>query len=85
MASIKTAISVQEELFERAEKIADEMKISRSRLFNLALERFVLGYQNRKILEQINEAYSEHPDSDEQDRRRKMLRIQKNLIESEWT
>jgi len=85
MASIKTAISVQEEIFERAEKIADEMKISRSRLFNLALERFVLDYQNRKILEQINEAYSEYPDSDEQDRRRKMLRIQKNLIESEWT
>ena len=84
MTSVKTAISVQEALFEQAEKIAKEMKISRSRLFNLALEDFVLRYRNRELLEQINEAYADLPDPQEQERRLKMLRIQKHLVDSEW-
>ena len=84
MTSVKIAISVQEALFEQAEKIANEMKISRSRLFNLALEDFVLRYRNRELLEQINEAYADLPDPQEQERRLKMLRIQKHLVDSEW-
>ena len=84
MTSVKTAISVQEALFEQAEKIANEMKISRSRLFNLALEDFVLRYRNRKLLKQINEAYTDLPDPEERERRLKMLRIQKRLMDSEW-
>lgn len=84
MTSVKTAISVQEALFEQAEKIAKEMKISRSRLFNLALEDFVLRYRNRELLKQINEAYENLPDPEEQERRLKMLRIQKRLVDSKW-
>ena len=84
MTSVKTAISVQEALFEQAEKIAKEMKISRSRLFNLALDDFVLRYRNRELLKQINEAYADLPDPEEQERRLKMLRIQKRLMDSEW-
>ena len=84
MTSVKTAISVQEALFEQAEIIANEMKISRSRLFNLALEDFVLRYRNRELLKQINEAYTDLPDPEERDRRLKMLRIQKRLMDSEW-
>ena len=84
MTSVKTAISLQEALFEQAEIIAKEMKISRSRLFNLALEDFVLRYRNRELLKQINEAYTDLPDSEERDRRLKMLRIQKRLMDSEW-
>ena len=82
MTSVKTAISVQEALFEQAEVIASEMKISRSRLFNLALEDFVLRYRNRELLKQINEAYADLPDPEEQERRLKMLRIQKRLMDS---
>jgi len=84
VTSVKTAISVQEALFEQAEKIAKEMKISRSRLFNLALEDFVLRYRNRELLKQINEAYENLPDPEEQERRLKMLRIQKRLVDSKW-
>ena len=84
MTSVKTAISVQEALFEQAEKIAKEMKISRSRLFNLALEDFVLRYRNRELLKQINEAYADLPDPEEQERRLKMLRIQKRLVDRKW-
>ncbi len=41
MASIKTAISLPESLFEQAEAIAREMKISRSAVVAIALEEFI--------------------------------------------
>ena len=69
MANVKTAISVSDKLFEQADEIASEMNVSRSRLFSLALEEFVLRYQNRKLLKQINEAYSDSDDIEEQERR----------------
>lgn len=84
MTNVKTAISVQEALFEQAEKIAQEMNISRSHLFTLALDDFIQRYNNRRILEQINEAYSGGPDPEDEIRSLKMRRIQKSLVEGEW-
>ena len=38
MASIKTAISLQQSLFEQVDTLARELQVSRSRLFALAIE-----------------------------------------------
>jgi metal-responsive CopG/Arc/MetJ family transcriptional regulator len=84
MSNVKTAISLQEELFDQAEQIAREMNISRSRLFALALEEFITRQRNRQILEQINAAYSDGLDEGEQLRLKKRLQIQKRLVEGEW-
>ena len=62
MATVKTAISLQEYLFEQAEAIAAEMKISRSRLIAIALEEFIRRHQNRILLEKINAAYGDISD-----------------------
>ncbi|NEN89049.1 MULTISPECIES: hypothetical protein [unclassified Okeania] len=59
MATVKTAISLQEYLFEQAEALAAEMKISRSRLIAIALEEFIRRHQNRLLLEKINAAYED--------------------------
>ncbi|GGA21237.1 hypothetical protein [Okeania sp. KiyG1] len=59
MATVKTAISLQEYLFEQAETLAAEMKISRSRLIAIALEEFIRRHQNRLLLEKINAAYED--------------------------
>ncbi|MGB3513263.1 MAG: hypothetical protein WBA93_29430 [Microcoleaceae cyanobacterium] len=59
MATVKTAISLQESLFEQAEVLAAEMKISRSRLIAIALEEFIGRHQNRLLLEKINAAYED--------------------------
>lgn len=66
MNSIKTAISIKEPLFQRADNLARELNISRSRLFALALEEFLKRYENQKLLESINAAYSEPPSEEEQ-------------------
>ncbi|MEB3340290.1 hypothetical protein [Okeania sp.] len=64
MATVKTAISLQEYLFEQAEAIAAEMKISRSRLIAIALEEFIRRHQNRILLEKINAAYGDISDTE---------------------
>jgi len=84
MPSVKTAISVQQPLFERAEAIARDMQISRSHLFALALEDFIRRYENQQLLDRINAAYEEAPDSSEQALLRNMRRRYKQIVEGEW-
>lgn len=51
MATVKTAISIQESLFEEAEALAREMNTSRSHIFVLALEEFIRRHKARRIRE----------------------------------
>ena len=50
--SVKTAISLQRQLFLQVDRIAREQKLPRSRVFVLALEAYVAHYQNQLLLEQ---------------------------------
>ena len=85
MANIKTAISLQKALFEQVEDLAHEMKVSRSRLFVLALENFIREYQDRQLFDKINKAYeSAPPDETEQNRLQQIRRQHKRTVEGEW-
>jgi metal-responsive CopG/Arc/MetJ family transcriptional regulator len=84
MQNVKTAISIQKSLFEQAEKVARKMKVSRSRLFALALEDYIHREQNRELLTQINAAYADEPDSTEQTLRRKARRTHRRIVRGEW-
>ena len=84
MANIKTAISLQKSLFEQVDTLAREMKVSRSRLFVLALEDYLRRYQNLQLLEKINLAYHDAPDATEQKRLRKMRRQHRKVVEGTW-
>jgi metal-responsive CopG/Arc/MetJ family transcriptional regulator len=84
MANVKTAISIEKSLFEQAESIAREMKVSRSSLFALALKDFIRRRQNEELLRRIDEAYKEAPDADEQEHLRKMSREHRKVVEGEW-
>jgi len=84
MANIKTAISLQKSLFEKVENLAHEMKVSRSRLFVLALEEYIHRHQNRRLLEKINQAYQGESEAGEQKRVRQMKRLHRAVVENEW-
>lgn len=84
MGTIKTAISLQQSLFDQAEDLAHQMKISRSRLFVLALEEFIRRQQNRELLTQINAAYDDEPDPTEVALRRHLRATHRRLLENEW-
>lgn len=85
MTNIKTAISLPESLFARVEKLAHEMKVSRSRVFVLALESFVRDYQDRSLFDKINESYQKEPQTEVEQLRLKQIRRQhRRVVEGEW-
>ncbi len=84
MTNVKTAISLQKSLFEQAEALASEMKISRSRLFALALQDFISRSQNQELLEQINTAYEDIPDPGELVLQRRMRHQHRRIVQDEW-
>lgn len=84
MANVKTAISMQQSLFEQAEALAREMHISRSRLFTLAVEDFIHRYENQQLLEHINASYADTPTPDEHALLCRMRRQHRQMVEGEW-
>ena len=82
--TIKTAISIQKTLFEQAESLAQQLNMSRSHLFGLAIETFVKNHQNQILLDEINQAYSDQPDPNETILLSKMRKPHRKLVESEW-
>jgi metal-responsive CopG/Arc/MetJ family transcriptional regulator len=81
MTNIKTAVSLQNHLFDQADEIAKEMKVSRSTVFALALEDYIQRYRNRQLLEQINRAYTDSPDLEEVERLVRMQRKQRQILQ----
>ena len=61
---MKTAVSLPEELFEDAEKMAKSMGIPRSQLFAKALEEFVSKHKKEGITDKYDEVYSRVPYGD---------------------
>ena len=84
MQAIKTAISIEKNLFDQAEIIARTMKVSRSKLFVIALQDFIEHQKNKEMLEQINAAYDDEPDASEQALRKKLRRQHRRIVEGEW-
>jgi metal-responsive CopG/Arc/MetJ family transcriptional regulator len=84
MENVKTAISVRKTLFDQAEDLARKLKMSRSRLFALALEDYIRRQQNQDLLAQINAAYADERDTTEQMLRRKARRTHRRIVEGEW-
>ena len=64
-ASVKTAISMKEELFKEVDKLAGELHVSRSKLFVMAVQDYIKKNESKKLLSQINDAFSDHPDAEE--------------------
>jgi len=56
---MKTAISISDDLFVKAEKYAKRKKISRSSLYSKAIDEYLKKEESRKITEQINKVCKE--------------------------
>ena len=83
MTQVKTAISVPKNLFQETDQVAHEMNLPRSQVITLALEEYIRRYQNKKLLEQINEAYSVPMTPDEKESLEIIRSQQKRLLRSE--
>lgn len=84
MATIKTAISLQDSLFEQVEDLAKHLNVSRSQLVALALEEFVQRQHNRQLLDAINQAYDDMPEKDDVARTPAQRHHHRRLVDGEW-
>jgi metal-responsive CopG/Arc/MetJ family transcriptional regulator len=84
MHAIKTAISIEKNLFDQAELTARSMKVSRSKLVAIALQTFIEKRKNKELLEQINDAYSDEPDAEEVTLRQKSRQQHRRILEETW-
>jgi len=84
MATVKTAISLPEPLFQRAEAVAHDLQISRSQLVATAVAEFVKQYERKALVEAINQAFEdEPPTAEEKELLRGIQRTQRKLLETE--
>jgi len=84
MSHVKTAVSLDEDLFDRLEAAAEEMRLSRSRLVGLAVEEFLERRRSDALLAQIDLAYEGEPDPAEVALLRRMALQHRQVVEGEW-
>ncbi|OGL44221.1 MAG: hypothetical protein A2161_03180 [Candidatus Schekmanbacteria bacterium RBG_13_48_7] len=85
MSNIKTAISLDEDLFRQINNLAGRMNIPRSRVFAIAVWEFIEREQNKQLLSQINSVYQDSPDEEELKLSAAMkAKHRKNIGEESW-
>ena len=84
MPSRKTAISIDEELFSKADSLARDLGVSRSRLYAKALDSFMRQRDNLQLLAEIDEAYSTPETPAERKKRALTKSYTRKLSEGEW-
>ena len=81
---MKTAISIDDELLQEADETARLMKLSRSRLFALAVGEFLERQRREEMLLRLNEVYANGVDPAE---KRLVARIKNKLrpaVKERW-
>lgn len=78
---MKTAISIPDEIFEDAERLADQLRTSRSRLYSQALREFVARHSPDTITESMNRVVAEVGAEPDDFRRAAARRV---LAKVEW-
>ena len=84
MAVVKTAISIDESLFDKISKLSDEIKLSRSQIFSQAVRYFIDRKNNLELVRKINQTYSDVLDEDEIKLLEKSKIKFKEILEEEW-
>ena len=78
---MKTAVSIPDEIFKEAERLAKRIKKSRSRLFNEALSEYIARRTPEKITRAMDAAVTQIATDDAEFARPESRRVLKN---TEW-
>ena len=57
MSYMKTAISIDQDLYRKAERLSTKLNVSRSQLFAQALEYLIEKSETLEIIQKLNEVY----------------------------
>ncbi|HEX4960544.1 MAG TPA: hypothetical protein VF173_06875 [Thermoanaerobaculia bacterium] len=78
---MKTAVSIPDDVFEEAERLAAELQTSRSQLYSRALQEFVARHAPNRLTEAMNRVIDEVGVEVDEFTRRASLRVLKQV---EW-
>jgi predicted transcriptional regulator len=84
MAEIKTAISLQESLVDRMDRLARELNLSRNQVFSQAVDEFLRRYESQSLLDAINRACDASPEGEDAVERRALREKQRRMVQGEW-
>lgn len=65
LPNVKTTISINEDLYERADALARELEVTRSGLYAIAVRELILRHESKSMLEKLNDAYRDSDPEDE--------------------
>jgi metal-responsive CopG/Arc/MetJ family transcriptional regulator len=71
-------------LFEKINKLSDEIKLSRSQIFSQAVKYFIDRKTNLELVRRINRAYSDIIDEGEVELLERSKQKYAEIIEEEW-
>ena len=83
MPGVKTAISLDEELLLKVNSLADNLHVSRSKVFTMAVQDYLKKQENQSLLAQLNEAYEDFPNEEESGVLKSMRVKHNKIIEQE--
>ncbi len=82
--TVKTAISMDDVLFQKAEALASALSLTRSGFVALAVQEFIERYENQRMLETLNDVYADAPDQSETDLLQQQRAKQRERVEGQW-
>jgi metal-responsive CopG/Arc/MetJ family transcriptional regulator len=83
MASVRTALVLQDTLVNRVDRVARRLRLSRSQVFSQAADEFLEKHEGKALLEAINAAVGE-PDPSEREEREAMRHLHRRAVAGEW-
>jgi metal-responsive CopG/Arc/MetJ family transcriptional regulator len=84
MPGVKTAISIDEDLFDEIEQLAIQLNFSRSKIFAIAAREFVERCKNKAILEKLNQVYQEEDEQEEALTDHMKMRLRRKANDDIW-
>lgn len=85
MTAIKTAISIDEEIYDKVESMTKQLHISRSQFFAQAATYMIERNNDLELLRKINEAYSSIEETDTEVKQKKGERTyHKKRVDEQW-
>lgn len=67
LPAMKTAISIPDDIYKKAERTAKQLGMSRSELYATAVREYIKTYNREHITGKLNEVYAEDDSSSELD------------------
>jgi metal-responsive CopG/Arc/MetJ family transcriptional regulator len=75
---------LQENLFQQLDQLAGDLHVSRSSVIAMALQEFIERRDNKRLLDQLNAAYEDDPQGEEEALSKAHRQSYRRILETNW-